>query len=94
MFGVHIGTDSFISESFYKGKILQRNYRKMTVSWSFFLNSFVKLHGKNVWKPQHDRVIFQFCYNWVCCKGTALYTELLITQTLIAENIILKLIQK
>ena len=34
--------DSIISESCYKGIILQRNYRKMTISWSFFYDSIVK----------------------------------------------------
>ena len=32
-----------------KGTILQRNYRKMTIPWSFFYNSFVKFHGKINW---------------------------------------------
>ena len=30
----------------YKGTILQRNYRKITILWSFSYNSFVKFHGK------------------------------------------------
>ena len=30
----------------YKGTILQRNYRKMTIKWSFSYNSFVKFHDK------------------------------------------------
>ena len=30
------------SKKFYRG-ILQRNYRKMTIKWSFSYNSFVKL---------------------------------------------------
>ena len=30
----------------YKGTILQRNYRKMTIIWSFSNNSFVKFHDK------------------------------------------------
>ena len=48
MFGVHgsIGMDSVMSESYYKGTILQRNYRKMTILWSFSYNSFIKFHGK------------------------------------------------
>ena len=34
-----------ISESYYKGIILQRNYRKYDHSWSFSYNSSVKFHG-------------------------------------------------
>ena len=40
-----IGLDSVISESCYKGTILQRNYRKMTILWSFSYNTFLKFHG-------------------------------------------------
>ena len=48
-----IGMDPVISELCYKGTniflhkrtILQRNYRKMTISWSFSYNSFEKFHG-------------------------------------------------
>ena len=43
---VFIGMDSGISELSYKGTILQGNYRKMTISWSFSYNSFEKFHGK------------------------------------------------
>ena len=35
-----------ISELCYKGIILQNNYMKMTILWSFSYNSFVKFHGK------------------------------------------------
>ena len=34
-----------ISESCYKGTILQKNYRKMTISWSVSFNFFVKFYG-------------------------------------------------
>ena len=35
---------------------------KMSISWSFSYNSFVKLFGKKVWEPQnwepqHDHVV-------------------------------------
>ena len=30
---------------YYKGSILQRNYRKMTILWSFPYNFFVKFHS-------------------------------------------------
>ena len=38
--------DHVISELRYKGTILQRHYRKMTMKWSFSYNTFVKFHGK------------------------------------------------
>ena len=41
-----IGMDHVISELCYKGTILQRNYRKMTILWSFSYKFFVNLHGK------------------------------------------------
>ena len=41
-----IGMDHVISELCYRGTILQGNYRKMTILWSFSYNSFVKFHGK------------------------------------------------
>ena len=37
--------DHVISESWDKGIILQRNYRKMAITWSFSFNFFVKFHG-------------------------------------------------
>ena len=49
--------DNVISELCYKGTILQRIYRKMTISLSFSYNSFVKVHGKKILEPQHDRVV-------------------------------------
>ena len=52
-----IGMDRVISGSCYKGTILQKKYRKMTIKWSFSYNSFVKFHGKIIWLPQHDCVI-------------------------------------
>ena len=38
--------DHVVSEPCYIGTILQRNYRKMTILWSFSCNSFVKIQGK------------------------------------------------
>ena len=35
------GMDHIISESYFKGTITEKNYRKMTISWSFSYNSFV-----------------------------------------------------
>ena len=39
-----IGMNGVISRSCYKGTILHRNDRKMTILWSFSYNSFVKFH--------------------------------------------------
>ena len=39
------------------GTILQMNYRKMTITWSFSYNSVVKFHGKKDWEPQYDHII-------------------------------------
>ena len=39
--------DCVIGESCWKGIILHRDYRKMTIKWSFSYNSFVKFHDKN-----------------------------------------------
>ena len=45
MFG-SIAMDPVICELCYTETILQRNYRKMTILWSFSYNSFVKkIHG-------------------------------------------------
>ena len=41
-----IGMDRVISELCYRWTILLRNFRKMTILWSFSYNSFVKFHGK------------------------------------------------
>ena len=46
-----------ISEPCYKETILQKNYRKMTIIWSFSYNSIVKFHGKTICEPLHDHVI-------------------------------------
>ena len=54
-----IGMGHISSESCDKGKILQRNYRtilqrnywKITISWSFSYYSFVKLHSKTILEP-------------------------------------------
>ena len=39
-----IGMDHVLSKSCYKETILQRTYRKMTISWSFSYNSIAKFH--------------------------------------------------
>ena len=58
--------------SCYKGTILHRNYRKMTILWSFSYNSIVKFHGQKIGSLM--TVLYpNMCYNEVCCKGTALF---------------------
>ena len=59
-----------ISKSCYKGTILQRNYRKMTVIWSFSYNSFVKFHGKKIGSHYMARFFLNPCNNEVCYKGS------------------------
>ena len=39
-----IGIDNAISEICYKGTITQRNFREMTILWSFSNNSFVNFN--------------------------------------------------
>ena len=72
MFG-SIGMDHVISELCYKGTILQRNYRKMTIVWSFFYTSFVKFHGKIFGSHKMTMLYPNLCYNKVCGKGRSLY---------------------
>ena len=67
MFGVY---RNVTIESCFVRTILQRNYRKMTIKWSFSYNFFVKFHGEKNWESQHDYP--NLCYNEVCYKGTAL----------------------
>ena len=57
IFGAHTNRQYIKSEACYKRTISQRNYRKMTISWSFSYNSFVKFHGKLIWEPQHESFV-------------------------------------
>ena len=42
----------------FKGKILQRNYKKSDLFMGyFFYNSFVKLNGKKNWEPYYPCII-------------------------------------
>ena len=63
--------DPAISEPCYKGTILQRNYRKMTMSFSY--NSFVKFHGKFFLSHNMTMLYPKPCYIEVWYKGTELY---------------------
>ena len=68
-----IGMDSVRKESWYKGTILQRIYRKMTILWSFSYNSLVKFHGKKIRRQIMTVLYTDLCYNEECYKGTAPY---------------------
>ena len=41
-----IAMDHVMNKPYHKGTILQRNYRKITILWSFFFNSLSKFHGQ------------------------------------------------
>ena len=44
------------------GKILQRDFGKMTIKWSFSYNSFVKFPGKKKnWEKQHNMLYSSPC---------------------------------
>ena len=65
-----VGMDCVISELSPKGTILQRNYRKMTISYN---NSFVKVQiiKKKNSEPQHDCIISKISV--ISRDRTALY---------------------
>ena len=46
MLGYH--WNGLISKSCYRGTILQKNYRKMTISWSFSYYPLLKFHGVKI----------------------------------------------
>ena len=66
------GIDHVLSESCYKGTILQRHYRKMTIKWSFsynsFVNSMIKKFGSHIMIMLYPNL----CYSKVCYIGTVL----------------------
>ena len=61
--------DLFICESCYKGTILQRNYKKITISYNFF----VICHDIRVLSHNMTMLHPNSCYDEACYKGTALY---------------------
>ena len=63
MFG---GIDQVRNELCYKGTILQRNYRKMTILWSFSLDSFVEFHGNFFSAATANSYIEILCYSKLC----------------------------
>ena len=62
--------DGLTSESCYKGTVLQRNYRKMTIIIPLlnFMGKSFGSHNMTVLYPNS-------CYNEVCYKWTALYSN-------------------
>ena len=78
-----------LSLLFYKGTILHRNYWKMTIPWSFSINSFVKFYGKKKhWEP-HDHVISIYFFdsilyvtvnNFSIMSGQASWVELILSK--------------
>ena len=56
-----IGMGHVISELCYRGTVLQRNYRKMNILWSFFYNSFVKFHGKKIGTALYPNPCYMRC---------------------------------
>ena len=60
-----------------KGQFSKKNYRKMTISWSFSFNSFVKFHGEKIWSHNITVLYANLCYNQVCYEKTALYSNIL-----------------
>ena len=56
-----IGMDLVISKLCYKETILQKNFWKMTIAWSFSYNSIVKLYGKKkIGGSQHNPATCMF----------------------------------
>ena len=76
MFG-SIGMGHVVLEMCYKGSILQKNFREMTITWSFSYNSFVQLHSLKKWRTRMTVLNTNLCYNEMCYKSTALYLVVL-----------------
>ena len=57
-----IGMDCVISELCYVGTILQRNFRKMTITWSFSYNCCVKLLRKKFGSHNMTVLYPNLCY--------------------------------
>ena len=71
-----IGMDHVISELCCKRTILQKNYRKMTILWSFSYNSFEKFISKKIGSGYMTAFYPNPYYNEVCYKGIALYISI------------------
>ena len=57
--------DCVISEFCYKGIILQRNDRKITILWLFSYTSFVKFHGKKFERQNRITLFLNPCIDKV-----------------------------
>ena len=60
--------------------ILQSDYRKMTIKWSFSYNCFVKFCGEKFGCHSMTMLYPNPCYINVCYKGTALYNPMSCTK--------------
>ena len=66
-----IGIDPVISDFVFLSEILQKNYKKMTMLWSFSCNSFVKFM---VYGSHNITVLYpNLCKIEACYKGNVLY---------------------
>ena len=91
-----IGRDHILCKLCYTGTILQKNYRKMTIPWSFSYNSFVKFHGKKYGSHNMTMLYLNPLYNEMCYKEATLYISakipLDIPSILLAVFLVLKYI--
>ena len=70
--------DCAISELCYrhdKGTILQKNYLKMTILWSFSNNYFVKLHGQKKIGPHNMTMLYAIVSMNKKCHNHTLQTN-------------------
>ena len=58
--------DHVISESYHKGTILQRTYRKITMKWSISYSSFIKFHGEKKLGSHNRNVLYPICVTTRC----------------------------
>ena len=72
-FGVQRNRLCVRREAFFKQTNLQRNNRKMTISWSFSYISLVKLHGNKTVSHNTTLLYPNLCYSKVFYRGSALY---------------------
>ena len=66
-----IEIDSVTRESSYQGTILQRNYRKMTMEWSFSYNFLVKFNYEKFGSSNMTVLYPNLHFNEACYKGAA-----------------------
>ena len=71
-----IGMDRVISEQCYKWKILQSNYRKMTIHGHFPIIPLENSMEKNFRRHNLTVLYPNLCYNGACYKMTAPYKSM------------------